>query len=323
MDDQLSFADVEHEAKRKKTRRELFLDEMEQVVPWAELEALIEPFYPKAGKGRKPYPLRTMLRIHLMQQWYALSDPAMEESLYEIASMRKFARVSLARQTIPDETTILNFRHLLEKHELAPRILEAVNALLVRKGLMLKRGTIVDATIVDAPSSTKNSEGKRDPEMHQVKKGNQWYFGMKAHVGSDAESGLVHSVEATPANTADVTIAHALLHGEETNVFGDAGYRGVGKRAENRERPVTWHIAMMPGKRRALGDSAHHRLLDAIEKCKAQIRAKGEHAFRVVKRQFGYTKTRYRGLAKNGAQLTMLFALANLWLARKQLLSTG
>jgi len=323
MADQLSFSDAEQESKRKKTRREVFLEEMDKVVPWAALEAVIQPHYPRAGKGRHPYPLRTMLRIHLMQQWYALSDPAMEESLYEIASMRRFARLSLARGTIPDETTILNFRHLLERHVLADRILETVNALLVRKGLMLKQGTIVDATIIPAPSSTKNDSGARDPEMHQTKKGNQWYFGMKAHVGTDAETGLVHTVEGTAANVADVTVAHELLHGEEEVVFADAGYQGVAKRPENKETKIKWHVAMRPGKRRALGESTVDRIRDRIEKLKAQVRAKGEHAFRVVKRQFGYTKVRYRGLAKNTAQLRTLFALANLWMARRELMNTG
>jgi transposase, IS5 family len=323
MADQLSFSDAEQDTKRKKTRREVFLDEMDKVVPWAALESVIEPHYPRAGKGRHPYPLRTMLRVHLMQQWYALSDPAMEESLYEIASMRRFARLSLARGTIPDETTILNFRHLLEKHALADRILETVNGLLVRKGLMLKQGTIVDATIIAAPSSTKNDSGTRDPEMHQTKKGNQWYFGMKAHVGSDAETGLVHTVEGTAANVADVTVAHELLHGEEEVVFADAGYQGVAKRPENKEKKIEWHVAMRPGKRRALSESQADRIRDRIERLKAQVRAKGEHAFRVVKRQFGYVKVRYRGLAKNTAQLRTLFALANLWMARRELMSTG
>jgi IS5 family transposase len=258
-----------------------------------------------------------------MQQWYALSDPAMEESLYEIASMRRFVRLSLARGTIPDETTILNFRHLVEKHSLAERILETVNKLLVRKGLMLKQGKIVDATIIAAPSSTKNDSGTRDPEMHQMRKGKQWYFGMKAHVGSDAETGLVHTVEGTAANVADVTVASDLLHGEEEMVFADAGYQGVAKRTENTGKNVVWHVAMRPGKRRALGASRHPRILDQIERIKAQVRAKGEHAFLVVKRQFGYTKVRYRGLAKNIAELRTLFALSNLWMARRTLMNTG
>lgn len=323
MSEQLSFSDAEHDTKRRKTRREIFLDEMEKVVPWSALEAVVEPHYPKAGKGRHPYPLRTMLRIHLMQQWYALSDPAMEESLYEIASMRRFARLSLARGSIPDETTILNFRHLLERHALAERILETVNALLVGKGLMLKQGTIVDATIIPAPSSTKNGTGTRDPQMHQTKKGNQWYFGMKAHVGSDAETGLVHTVEGTAANVADVTKAHELLHGEEEAVYGDAGYQGVERRPENAGTKVRWYVAMRLGKRKALGRSKLDRIRERIERLKAQMRAKGEHAFRVVKRQFGYTKVRYRGLAKNTAQLRTLFALANLWMARRALMNTG
>jgi len=319
---QLSFSDAEYGCKRKRTRREVFLAEMERAVPWARLEALIEPHYPKAGCGRQPYRLATMLRIHCLQQWYGLSDPAMEEELYEIASMRRFAGLSLARGFVPDETTILNFRHLLERHGLARELFETVKAHLQDAGLLLREGTIVDATIIAAPSSTKNSMGARDPEMRQTRKGNQWYFGMKAHVGTDAESGLVHSVIGTAANVADVTQAHDLLHGEEKVAFGDAGYIGVQGRSEARYSPL-WHVAMKPGKRRALGNSAHDRTLERIEKLKAQVRARGEHAFRVVKRQFGYVKVRYRGLAKNTAQLHMLFALANIWMARRRMLATG
>src|SRR5246127_2048775 len=249
---QLSFSDAEYGGKRKRTRREVFLAEKQRAVPWARLEALFAPHYPKAGGGRRPYPLATMLRIHCLQQWYGLSDPAMEEELYEIASMRQFAGLSLARGSVPDETTILNFRHLLEQHGLAREIFDTVKAHLQDAGLLLRQGTIVDATIVAAPSSTKNRTGERDPEMHQTKKGNQWYFGMKAHVGTDAESGMVHSVIGTAANVADVTQAHDLLHGEEKVAFGDAGYTGVEKRPE-RTPPVNWHVAMKPGKRRALG----------------------------------------------------------------------
>src|SRR6187455_1457730 len=236
---QMSFSDAEYAGKRKKTRREIFLAEMEQVVPWDRLLAVIEPHYPKKGNGRPPYPLMTMLRIHLMQNWFGYSDPAMEEALYEIAPVRQFAGVSLTRGTVPDETTILNFRHLLERHALAAKIFEVVNAYLGERNLLLKRGTIVDATIIHAPSSTKNADGERDPEMHQTKKGNQWYFGMKAHIGVDADSSLVHSVIGTPANVADVTKAHELLHGGETVAFGDAGYIGVEQRPE-RKRPVEW-----------------------------------------------------------------------------------
>src|SRR5882757_3257094 len=272
---QLSFSDAEYGGKRKRTRREVFLAEMHRAVPWSQLEALIEPHYPKAGGGRRPYPLATMLRIHCLQQWYGLSDPAMEEELYEIASMRQFAGLSLARGAVPDETTILNFRHLLEQHGLAREIFEAVKAHLQAAGLLLRQGTIVDATIIAAPSSTKNSTGQRDPEMHQTRKGNQWYFGMKAHVGVDAESGLVHSVIGTPANIADVTQAHDLLHGEEKVAFGDAGYTGVAARPEG-GHGVLWHVAMKPGTRRALDASAYDRIRERIEKLKAQVRARGE-----------------------------------------------
>src|SRR5690606_34423454 len=239
---QLSFSDAEHAGNRKQTRREIFLAEMERVVPWQALLALVEPHYPKAGRGRHPYAMETMLRIHLLQQWYALSDPAMEEALYEIASLRQFARLSLL-EAIPDETTILNFRHLLERHDLAAQMLKAINDHLVGKGLMLRQGTIVDATIIEAPSSTKNKSGTRDPEMHQTKKGNQWYFGMKAHIGVDRESGLVHTVVATAANVADVTQTANLLHGEEDRVFADAGYVGADKREELEDKPIDWNIA--------------------------------------------------------------------------------
>lgn len=318
---QLSFSDVEYSGKRKQTRREKFLKQMERAVPWKVLADLIEPHYPKAGRGRHPYRLEMMLRIHFMQQWFALSDPAMEEALYDMASLRHFAGLSLTRGSIPDETTILNFRHLIERHNLADEILEAVNLLLQDQGLLVRTGTIVDATIIEAPSSTKNASGQRDPEMHQTKKGNQWHFGMKAHIGVDVHSGLVHTVVGTPANVHDVTQAHALLHGEEELVLGDSGYRGVDKREENQGRDVQWHIAMRPGKRRALGQDTLDRMKELHEQTKARLRARVEHPFRVIKCQFGYTKVRYRGLAKNTAQVKTLFALANLWKVRKHLLA--
>ena len=223
---QLTFGDAEYAGKRKTTRREVFLSEMDQVVPWKSLLGLIEPFYPLAGRGRQPYPLETMLRVHLMQNWFGLSDPGMEEALYEVASMRQFARLTLLG-AIPDESTILHFRHLLEQNEIAPQILERVNAHLNRKGLLLKRGTMVDATIIEAPTSTKNASGERDPEMHQTKKGNDWHFGMKAHIGADVDSGLVHTVVTTPANESDVAQVDQLLHGKEKVVHGDAGYIGA------------------------------------------------------------------------------------------------
>lgn len=316
---QMSFADAEYAGKRKKTRREVFLEEMDKVVPWQALLKVIEPFYPLAGRGRRPYALEAMLRVHLMQNWFALSDPAMEEALYEIASLRNFAGLKLS-EPIPDETTILNFRHLLEEHELAEDILKAVNAHLARKGLLLKRGSIVDATIIAAPSSTKNAEGERDPEMHQTKKGNQWFFGMKAHIGVDAESGLVHSLVTTAANVSDITQAGALLHGEEELAFGDAGYRGVDKREE--AHGPRWHVAMQSGKRRKLDLTRRWaRLLEQAEQLKASIRAKVEHPFHVVKNLFRHKKTRYKGLAKNEAQLFSLFGLANLVIAKRRLLA--
>jgi transposase, IS5 family len=305
----------------KRTRKEVFLDEMNQVVPWGELVALIQPHARGAHQalgGRPPFPIVTMLRIHCLQLWWNLSDPAMEEELHERPLYRRFAGLEGAVR-MPDETTILRFRHLLEKHELTPKILSVINAGLARQGLMLKTGTIVDASIIAAPSSTKNNSGERDPEMHQTKKGNQWHFGMKAHIGVDAESGLVHTVIGTAANVNDVTQVDKLLHGQETDVLGDAGYQGVDKRNPNLK--VNWHVAMRPGKRKALDlSSALARDIDHVEQIKASIRAKVEHPFRVVKQQFGYAKVRYRGLAKNTARLTMLFALSNLWMVRRQML---
>lgn len=320
--DQLSFSDAEHHTKRKRTRREIFLDEMDRAVPWAQLESVIQPFYPKAGNGRRPYPLSTILRIHFMQQWYCLSDPAMEEALYEIASMRLFAGLSLSCGRLPDETTILNFRHLLERHDLARQILELVTAFLQEKGLMLRQGSIVDATIIAAPSSTKNKEGKRDPEMHQTKKGNEWFFGMKAHIGVDAQSGLVHSMTCTAANEHDLNQAEHLLHGDEAYVFADAGYVGIEKREVFKDSETEWYVAERPGRIRALNKrTAINTIKKGIERTKASIRAKVEHPFRVIKCQFGFTKARYRGLAKNDSQLSMLFALSNLFQARHKLLA--
>ena len=319
---QMTFADAEYAGKRKQTRKELFLIEMDQVVPWTGLVALIEPHYPKGEGGRPAYPLMAMLRVHLMQNWFGYSDPAMEEALYETTILRQFAGLSLER--IPDETTILNFRRLLEKHELAAGILAVINGYLGDRGLSLRQGTIVDATLIHAPSSTKNQDGKRDPEMHQTKKGNQYYFGMKAHIGADAESGLVHSVVGTAANVADVTQVDKLLHGKENMVGADAGYTGVEKRPEHEGREVIWQIAARRSTYKKLSKrSALYKAKRKIEKSKAQVRAKVEHPFRVIKRQFGYVKTRFRGLAKNTAQLVTLFALSNLWMARRHLLTNA
>jgi transposase, IS5 family len=317
---QLTFGDAEGLGQRKRTRREIFLAEMDQVVPWKALLALIEPHYPTMGRpGRQPYRLQTMLRVHFLQQWYALSDPAMEEALYEIPTLRRFAQLG-GLDAIPDETTILNFRRLLETHGLAQRIFERVNAHLARKGQSLRAGTIVDATIIAAPSSTKNPDGERDPEMHQTRKGNQWHFGMKAHIGVDDESGLVHHVECTAANVADVTQAHKLLHGKEGTVHGDSGYTGVDKREELQGIDAGFLIAEKPSKLRTIRNKRERRYAKRWEFHKASVRAKVEHPFRVIKRQFGYIKVRYRGLAKNAAQVLTLFALSNLWMARRRLL---
>lgn len=306
----------------RQTRKRVFLAEMEQTVPWTALLALIAPHAPVAKTGRPPFALEALLRIHFLQQWYGLSDVAMEEALFDVPLYREFAGLGGMRR-IPDRVSLLRFRHLLEKHDLARAILDTVNAHLAAKGYRLREGTVVDATLIAAPSSTKNRDRARDPQMQQTKKGNQWHFGMKAHIGVDAESGLVHSVVGTAANVNDVTQAHALLHGGETVVFADAGYQGVDRREENRGTPVTWRVALRPGRRRALPDSESGRLQAWIERIKASIRAKVEHPFRVLKRQFGHTKVRYRGLAKNTAQLVTLFALGNLWMCRKRLAAAG
>ena len=303
----------------KKTRKREFLEQMQQVVPWRDLVALIAPYAPEGRKGRPPFPIEMLLRIHFMQQWFTLSDPAMEEALHDVPLFREFAGLTWDT-AVPDETTILRFRRLLEEYKLSAQILVLVNELLSAKGLLLRAGTVVDATLIAAPSSTKNAAGSRDPEMHQSQKGKQWYFGMKAHIGVDANSGLVHTVRGTAGNVNDVLEANTLLHGEETEAWGDAGYQGAAKRPDAKSH-VRWNIAMRPGKRKLLDKS---RLVDAmtdeLERTKPRIRAKVEHPFRVIKRQWGYVKVRYRGLAKNTAQLHTLFALSNLWMVRRSLM---
>jgi IS5 family transposase len=318
---QTTFASLNFAAKKKQTRRERFLGEMDQVVPWQALEALIQPHYPTSGRrGRPPMPLSAMLRIHFMQLWYAMSDPAMEDALYEIESMRAFAGLELGEDALPDETTILKFRRLLQDNDLAPKLLSAVNEHLQSKGLMLREGTMVDATIIAAPSSTKNRDHARDPEMRQTCKGKQWYFGMKAHIGADVDSGLVHTVTTTAANANDVSEIDKLLHGEEKKVFADAGYTGAEKRVE---RKLKWHIAEKRGKVKSLPEGKYKDAVKHLEHLKAKVRARVEHSFRVVKCQFGFVKTRYRGLAKNTAHLVTLFALSNLYLARRKLAAAG
>jgi IS5 family transposase len=317
---QRSFASAEFALKKKTTRREKFLADMERVVPWQRLTAVIEPLYPSSGRvGRQPVGVAKMLRMYLLQQWYGLADEALEDAIYDSQALREFVGIDLPLESVPDATTLLKFRRLLLDNDLTKALFEEINAHLAQQGLLMRAGTIVDATIIAAPSSTKNASGQRDPEMHQAKKGNQWHHGMKAHIGVDAESGLVHSLVSTAANVNDVTQAGALLHGQEADAFGDAGYRGVDKREE--AQGPQWHVAMQPGKRKHLSDSALGQMLEQVEKIKASIRAKVEHPFHVIKNLFRHKKTRYRGLAKNHAQLFSLFGLANLMLAKKRLLA--
>jgi len=304
----------------KRTRKRQFLDEMERVVPWARLVGLIEPHYPKGRTRRPPFPIATLLRTHFLQQWFALSDPAMEEALFDVPLFREFAQLPTGVTRLPDESTILRFRHPLEAHGLAAKMLATVNDTLAAKGVLLKSGSVVDATLIAAPSSTKNRSGTRDPEMHQTKKGNQWYFGMKAHIGADADSGLVHTVIGTAANVNDVTFGNDLLHGKERHVFADAGYQGVDKRPEAEGSKAQWHVAMKPSVRRKWRDTPRVGwMIELAERDKASLRAKVEHPFRLIKRRVGYARVRYRGLMKNAAQLMTLFALSNLWMARHRL----
>ncbi|WP_290538824.1 IS5 family transposase [Alcanivorax sp.] len=310
---QLTFAEAEYEHKKRKTRREVFLEKLDQLLPWKALESTIAVYYASGSTGRPPYPLSSMLRIHVMQIIYNLSDPAMEDALYEIESMRRFAGIRLSR--VPDETTILNFRHLLEQHTLGKKLFKKINRQLARHGLMVREGSIVDATIIEAPSSTKNKGKARDPEMHQTKKGNQWHFGMKCHIGVDDTRGLIHSLATTAANEHDLTASDQLLHGKEKRVWGDAGYCGIEKREEHKNRKVDWFIAERPGKRSTMSKVALE-----CETIKASVRAKVEHPFRVIKGMFGYSKVRYRGLAKNTNRLYLLAGLHNLLRVKRVLL---
>ncbi|WP_128515410.1 IS5 family transposase [Tabrizicola thermarum] len=330
MPKQPAFPGLRDAMKKKQTRRELFLSEMDAVVPWGRLLALIAPHYPKAGPkgGRPPMPLETMLRVYFLQNWYALSDPMAEETLYDSEAMRRFAGIELGDDRIPDETTILNFRHLLERHGLTEAIFADVNAHLADKGITLRSGTLVDVSgrtpsvresprkIIDAPSSTKNKAGARDPEMSSTKKGNTWYFGMKAHVGVDAESGVTHSLETSTARVHDSRIWDELLHGEETSVWADKGYVNAEREAAFSDDGKVWGVM-----RKAPKGGKLHPEDEKINRIIAMVRARVEHPFRILKRQFGYVKTRYRGLAKNRAQLFTLFALGNLFLVRRRLLA--
>lgn len=318
MDQQLSFASLDFAAKKKRTKRDVFLAAMAAVVPWGKLEELIEPHYPKMGPqgGRRPFPLAVMLRIYCLQQWYNLSDPGAEEALYDIHSMRAFCGLELGRDAIPDETTILNFRHLLERHDLAKAIFTAVADYLAAKGELLRGGTIVDATLIAASPSTKNKAGQRDPEMSSSKKGNQWYFGMKAHIGVDAKSGLVHTAGVTTGKVHDAKVMHKLIREDDTAVYGDKGYASEAKKIAAEDAGVLWAVKEKAKPGRALTKRQHAR-----NRRFGKVRAKVEHIFRIVKCQFGYRKARYRGIEKNGGQVFALLALANLYLVRNRIAS--
>ena len=305
---------VEFKKYGRKSRRELFLDGMELVVPWTALLALVRPHYAVAGNGRRPVGLEIMLRTYFVQQWFNLSDPGAEEALYESPVLQRFVGVDLGAAPAPDETTVCRFRHLLEQHDLCGMMLETVNIHLEAKGIKIATGTIVDATIIHAPSSTKNASGERDPEMHQTKKGNQWYFGLKAHIGVDAKQGAVHSVVTTAANVADSRVLPELLHGEERKVWGDGGYQGQTE-AIQQAAPKAQDMTCKRTKYKNRVD----QLQQAKNRSKSSVRAKVEHPFRILKRIFGFDKVRYRGLAKNHQRLCACFALVNLYLHRKRL----
>ena len=317
MGNQRTFASLAWNGKGKVTRRERFLAEMDAVIPWSRLVRLIEPHYPKAGQGRQPLGLEKMLRIYFLQQWFNLSDPQAEDAIYDSESMRRFARVELGDEVVPDESTILRFRHLLEQHGLTHAIFDAVADLLEERRLLLRSGTIVDATIIAAPSSTKNASASRDPEMKQTRKGRNWHFGMKLHIGAD-KRGIVHTVRATAASVADITQLPDLLHGQEREVFGDQAYWKEDDREFLEARGMRYRINRRPTSKRPL--SERWRM---INRARSRTRARGEHAFRVVKQLWGFAKVRYRGLAKNLARAQTMFALANLYQVRRQLLPTA
>jgi len=323
---QMSFSQVEYANKKKLTRRDRFLASMETVVPWDRIVAVIEPYYPKSGKrGRPPIGLLRMLRMYFVQQWYSLADEAVEDALYDSCALRDFCGINLAKESVPDATTLMGFRHLLEDNQLPQAILKEVNHLLKERNLLMSQGTLIDATLIAAPSSTKNEKHERDPQMHQTKKGNQWHFGMKAHIGVDDESGLVHTVISTPANISDISQTDKLLHGEEKRVGADAGYVGTLKREtvqqklETMPNAVRWYIAKRRKPIRQMMDGWQKDLALAFEKLKARIRAIVEHPFHIVKNIFKHKKVRYKGMMKNNAQLNTLFALSNLYMVRGKL----
>jgi len=323
----MTFSSAEYASKKKQTRRDRLLADLQALVPWSAMESVIEPFYPKTDgkRGRPSMGLSRMLRMYILQQVMGFSDEGMEDAIYDSPAIQQFLGIELGRDAVPDATTLLRFRRLLEKHDLTRKIFAAVNQQLAAQGLFIREGTIVDATIISAPPSVKNKDKSRDLDMHQTRKGKQYYFGMKAHIGADVTTGLVHTLVTTAANAHDVTQTHALLHGEEKQVYGDSGYLGADKREENKDKDVEWVIAMRHGQRRKLRDSGTRQgqIADKLERLKSQIRAKVEHPFFWIKVHFGHRKVRYRGLAKNTAQLFSLFALANLFLGRRYMEQAG
>lgn len=315
MSKQPGFAELEYQSKKRLTRREIFLNEMEAVMPWPRMLKVIKPHYPKSGKaGRPPKGLSSMLRIHCMQHWFSFSDRQMEDALYEVESIRRFAGFASVTEALPDETTILNFRHLLEQYELTSVLLEEINTHLQENGLLVSTGSMVDATIIHAPSSTKNAEKKRDPEMHQTRKGNQWYFGMKIHVGADVNSGAVHSVTVTAANIADIDELPKLLRDDDNVIFADAGYTSDTYKRGARMLGINWCVQDKRKAKKNLSSSQRKR-----NRRQSSVRARVEHIFRVIKQQFGFVKTRYRGLVKNRSQVNMLMGLANIYMLRRKL----
>ena len=326
---QLSFSQAEYAKKKKTTRRELFLGKMEHVVPWARLVEVIEPYYPKSGphvRGRPPIGIERMLRMYCLQQWYGLADEAVEDAVYDSQALANFMGIDSSHEGVPDATTLMGFRHLLEANDLTKAMLVEVNAMLLERGLLMTQGTLVDATLIAAPSSTKNREHARDPEMHQTKKGNQWHFGMKAHIGVDRDSGLVHTVVSTAANVSDISQTPELLHGQETELWADAGYVGVDKREDmhaaliknEQTDTLQLHVAKRRSKITKMAEGWQKTMAQAYEKLKAQVRSRVEHPFHVVKNLFHYKKARYRGINKNDCQLNMLFALSNLYMVRAE-----
>lgn len=315
MNKQQTFSDIEYSTQKRTTKRESFLEKMQNIVPWTAWVNIIKPFYPTGERGRPPIELEVILRMYLLQVWFSLSDEMLEDSIYDSQSMRRFLGINLLEQRVPDATTLLHFRHLLEKHNLSTKMFAQLNQILLENGIMMQKGTIVDATIISAPCSTKNKEKERDPDMKSTKKGNQWHFGMKAHIGVDKDSGLVHTIETTGANVHDVTMTSKLLHGKEETLHGDAGYLGANNQDE---MPVLDYqinvrrssIAKLPEDEQPAAKELQH--------AKSSVRAIVEHPFHILKNTFGFKKTRYRGISKNHSRLNILFASVNLLMCARR-----